>query len=202
MNEPAACPKCSVALVPGEAFCAACGYALEADAGAKAALGKRIGAKYAKQTIQGTIHSGRKTILVCGILFTLGTVVIHFMLSSAHDKTAREIAAAKGDPRYDQALVAQAARELEEGRGMATLLTASHAVLAACFYGLWWWAKSRPLPATLTALLLYIAVQLISLALDPETLVKGILVKILILLALGKAVGAAQKYQKLQQQGL
>jgi hypothetical protein len=184
----------------GETFCARCGYQRRGEASAQRSVGQQIGAKYAKQTYQGKMKSGRTTILVCGILFTLGTVVLHFMLQSELGKAEAQIRLAKGNAQYDQDAVAEAEKELAKGAGMARLVVIAHGVLAATFYGLWGWAKSRPLPATLAALILFIAVQLIGAALEPESIVKGILVKVLILVALIGAVNAAQKYQKLQQQ--
>jgi hypothetical protein len=196
------CPKCGGAVSAGEAFCAGCGYALESKPGDLRKIAQKIEIKQAKQTYQGKIRSGRRTIMACAVLFTLGTVAIWFMFRQALEKQDQEIAGAKGNPKYDQEKVLEAERKLAGAHGTATLVTAGNALLALGFYGLWWWAKTRPLPATLSALILFIAVQALNIVLDPASLAQGILIKVLILVALVGAVNAAQKYQKMTQQGV
>jgi hypothetical protein len=202
MTDPAACPKCSVAVNPGETFCGACGYALKSQPGDFRKIAQKIELKQAKQTFQGKIRSGRRTIMTCAVLFTIGTVAIWFLLNAQVDKERKEIAAAKGNPKYDQEKLAEAEKELDASHGKIVLITAGQGILALAYFGLWWWAKTRPLPATLSALILFIAVQMLNVALDPESLAKGLLIKILILAALISAVNAAQKYQKMTQQGV
>lgn len=196
------CPKCMASVKAGEAFCTACGYALVAKPRDLQEIAKKIEIKQAKQTFQGKIRSGRRTILTCAVLFTIGTVAIWFILNGMLEKQQKEVNGAKGNPMYDQEKVAEAQKQLDRLPGTIKLITAGNAVLALSFYGLWWWAKSRPLPATLSALILFIAVHMLNVAIDPSTLAQGILIKILILVALIGAVNAAQKYQKMTQQGV
>jgi uncharacterized membrane protein len=196
------CPKCNAAVNPGETYCGSCGYSLKSQPGDFRKIAEKIELKQAKQSYQGKIRSGRRTIMSCAVLFTLGTVAIYFLLTSQIDKQRKEVAAAKGNSRFDQEKVAAAEKELDAAQGRTVFVTAAHGVLALAYYALWWWAKTRPLPATLSALILFIAVQMLNIALDPESLAKGILIKILILAALISAVNAAQKYQKMTQQGV
>ncbi len=101
---------------------------------------------------------------------------------------------------YDQAEVAKAEKNIEQAKGMAILLTLCNFVLAATYFGLWIWAKSRPLPAAMTALILFLTLQAINLAISPLSILQGIVVKIIILGVLIRAVTSANKYQKLKQQ--
>jgi len=201
MSDPAACPKCRAAIAPGEAFCSACGFTLRADAAERRRVGERIGLKYAKQSYQGSIKSGRSTIMVCGILVLLGTVLIYFVGGAALEKADGEIRGARGNPMYDQEKVEQAARDLSKARGLVHLIIGGNAVVAVAFLALWAWAKSRPLPATLSALILFLAMQGLNLVLEPGQFMNpvGLLIRVLIVVALARAVTAAQKYQKMQQ---
>src|SRR5688500_11951226 len=72
--------------------------------------------------------------------------------------------------------------------------------LSAIHIGLWWWAKTAPFPAAVVALVLFITVQLINAAMDPSTLYKGFLIKILFLVALIKAVQAGSEANRLRGQ--
>lgn len=198
MAGPGACPKCGVLTGEGEQFCAACGYALSTPTAEGDRIKESIGARLQKQSIRGKIKSGRTTIMVCAVLFTLGTGIIYVINTSAIAAEERKILPYKGNPEFDQAAVRNAEDQLDAARGQALALTAGNGFMALTCYVLWWWAKSRPLPATLGALILFLAVQLLNAAFDPATLIQGWLVKIIILIYLAKAVDAAQKFQKLQ----
>ncbi|HXX94777.1 MAG TPA: hypothetical protein VEN81_14180 [Planctomycetota bacterium] len=196
------CPKCGGAVVAGEAFCAGCGYALQSRPGDLRKIAEKIQIKQEKQSYQGKIRSGRRTILACAILFTIGTVLIWGLMESKLTEQRQEISKYRGNPMYDQDKVKEADQKLNEAAGTMKLATGAQALMALAYYGLWWWAKARPLPATLSALILFIAVQMLNLAFDPALLLQGILIKVLILAALIGAVNAAQKYQKMTQQGV
>lgn len=56
--------------------------------------------------------------------------------------------------------------------------------------------KSYPVPVTIISLVLYVGCAAIFGVLDPESLMKGIIIKIIIVVALVKAVQAAMAYQK------
>jgi hypothetical protein len=64
-------------------------------------------------------------------------------------------------------------------------------VLAAIMGGLWLWARRAPLPAIACAIALFVVVVIVSAVLDPTNILKGILVKIFAMLALGKGLKAA-----------
>ncbi|MCA9621033.1 MAG: hypothetical protein KC731_18550 [Myxococcales bacterium] len=70
-------------------------------------------------------------------------------------------------------------------------------VLAAIQAGLWLWSKRSLLPAAITALVLYVSIQLLNAVLEPESIARGMLVKILFLLALGRAIQAGIEARRL-----
>jgi hypothetical protein len=66
-----------------------------------------------------------------------------------------------------------------------------NAVLAVLLGGLWLWARRAPLPAIACALALYVVVQVVSVVLDPSSIAKGIVIKVLALVALYSGFKAA-----------
>ncbi|MEZ4444934.1 MAG: hypothetical protein R3B72_38025 [Polyangiaceae bacterium] len=70
-------------------------------------------------------------------------------------------------------------------------------VLAAIQAGLWLWSKRSLLPAAITALVLYVSIQLLNAVLEPESIARGMLVKVLFLLALGRAIQAGLEARRL-----
>lgn len=72
--------------------------------------------------------------------------------------------------------------------------------LFICHLGLWWWAKTQPFPAAVVALVLFLTVQLVNAAMNPDTIHHGIVVKILFLVALIKAVQAGSEANRLRKQ--
>lgn len=72
--------------------------------------------------------------------------------------------------------------------------------LFACHLGLWWWAKTQPFPAAVVALVLFVTVQGINAALEPESIYKGLVIKVLFLVALIKAVQAGSEANRLRRQ--
>jgi hypothetical protein len=61
--------------------------------------------------------------------------------------------------------------------------------------------KQYPVPMTITGLALYVGTALVSVALDPMNLVRGIIVKVIIVVALVKAVQAALAYERERKAG-
>ncbi|HTF58198.1 MAG TPA: zinc-ribbon domain-containing protein [Planctomycetota bacterium] len=202
MTAPASCPKCSAPLAPDEKFCGKCGYQVRVNPEDARDIGARIGLKHEKQRHQQQIRSGRTTILVVAILTVVGAVAFYLIGSASIQKAQKEIDGARGNERFDQEKVEEAHRENKKASGLNTILAAVNFVLALCFFGLWIWAKHRPLPATLAALILYVTVLVASGVFDPTMLVKGIIVKAAIILFLVKAVDSARKFQRMQEHGI
>lgn len=119
---------------------------------------------------QPALETARKWILAIGIIY----VVSAFLM-----------VAIAGDMMLDQD---------------KNLLYGVSFALCAIHIGLWWWAKTAPFPAAVVALVLFITVQLINAAVEPSTIYKGIIIKILFLVALIKAVQAGSEANRLRGQ--
>lgn len=72
---------------------------------------------------------------------------------------------------------------------VAVLITTM--MLAVIFFGLWLWGRKSPFPALLTALIVFVTFHLLDAVLDPMTLFRGIIVKIMVLVGLSTAVKKA-----------
>src|SRR5262249_15579045 len=62
------------------------------------------------------------------------------------------------------------------------------------------WARKQPLPAAIVGLLLFVTLHTLDAIADPTQLVRGIIVKIVIIVVLSKAISAGLQYRKLTQQ--
>ena len=67
--------------------------------------------------------------------------------------------------------------------------------------GLFFWAKTNPFGASLTALIIYVTGMIVGAALDPATLAQGWLIKILVIAALVSGVRSGIAYAKLKGAG-
>jgi hypothetical protein len=119
---------------------------------------------------QPALDSARKWILAVGIIYVLSAMLM---------------TAIAGDAMLDEE------RKLVLGVSLA---------LCLIHVGLWWWARTAPFPAAVVALVLFVTLQLINAALDPSTIIKGIVIKILFLVALIRAVQAGAEANRLRGQ--
>jgi hypothetical protein len=67
-----------------------------------------------------------------------------------------------------------------------------NAALAVVHLGLWLWAKTHLLPAAITALVLFVLVHVVSAFVDPSTLLTGVVVKVVFVVAIVQAIRAAR----------
>jgi hypothetical protein len=94
-----------------------------------------------------------------------------------------------------QALVAMAVIYALTGIVFALILDAPavlvvNLALSAIHFGLWRWAFSSLLPAVVTALALFVTVHAAEAIIDPSSIVRGIILKVIILVVLYRAVRA------------
>lgn len=81
---------------------------------------------------------------------------------------------------------------------MATLIT--NIILSAIYVALGLWCNKKPLAALLSGLLLYITILVFNAMIEPASLYKGIIWKILILTYLGKGLYSAKAAQKIMEE--
>lgn len=190
------CPKCRGAVDKGEKFCAKCGAKIPTRADRIRAVQR----SRERQETDDKVNRGRRWMLIVAVFTVLAGVFSYFSGMSELDKQRREgeaafsgMTPAERDARLKEEIGMGWEEALANDRGMVRFQTAALVALGAIYVGLWWWAQTNAFAAALTALLLFATVQLVSLLMDPASLVKGILIKILIFAALSTAVSAGYR---------
>jgi hypothetical protein len=67
--------------------------------------------------------------------------------------------------------------------------------IAAIFFGLAFWARRNPLPAAIVGLVVFVTVHLLDALADPTAIVRGILVKIVVIVVLIRAISAGARHR-------
>lgn len=147
----------------------------------------------------GHLKSARSTMYFIGVLTLLinGGLLLTAK-SRVESEINNEVRRLQGQGmEFDQAelaeLTAAAVKKTQLVSGAATGLGVIFCVLGALVYKI-------PVPATVLALVLYVGAVAVFGLLDPETLTKGLIVKIIIVVGLGKAVSSAIAYEREQRE--
>ena len=187
------CDKCSKPIRLGDDFCEACGE--KVDGTLKDALRQRLeGSDSEAAEAAKHIKSARQAIVALAVLFVLGGVVMFVMAQSTAEKALHNLDGLDADMVFPQAIDGVTykvgeLREMIEAEPYQILVL--NLFLAAVMAGLWVWAKRAVLPAVVTALAVYVAVQVGNVVMDPKTIVQGIFVKVIAIIVLVRGVRSA-----------
>ncbi len=196
MDSPA-CPKCGVPVGPAERFCQACGQALVEGAQAAPPSSKPLGSlvenKHRKQ-----LKGARSSIMVVAVLTFLGAGVQWFLAQQASKELEAEVQKVRNDP--TQVLLEDAVATQRSAVNELRAIAGAILITGFVYIGLFFWAKGNPFAANLTALILFVTIQLLAAALNPVTLAQGWLVKILVIAALVNGVKSGLAFKRLQAQ--
>jgi cytochrome b561 len=179
------CPHCSATNPPNSSFCVSCGKALPSvdDVGPRLVTGaatavSRTGRSLQVDQLAKQCRKAYGTLLAVGILQAVfGTVIVFGMVRS-------------GGPTPPTG-------QLEGEAAPVGVLVASVYGIAVVFCGLAFWARRSPLPAAVVGLVVYITVHLLDAVADPTALLRGILMKAIIVLVLAKAISAGARHRAL-----
>ena len=80
--------------------------------------------------------------------------------------------------------------------GIYTIIISS--MIAAIFLGLGIWTKNKPYTAILAGLIFFVGMHLVEAILDPETIFKSVIMKILVIFYLAKSLGDARQAQEMK----
>jgi hypothetical protein len=140
------------------------------------------------------LSSARNIMLFVGIMtIVLNAIFFALVEGQVQEAIDKEIAKLPSGMVADPVKVADV-----KGRAVraAHLVDAGAIVLGLLFLGCAALVNTKPVPATITALCLYVGGAAVFGAIDPSTLATGIILKVVIVVALAKAVQAAIAYQK------
>jgi len=191
-----ACPHCSSANNTGDAFCKACGMALPQPQNNPRIVGKddtaatKAGVSLQADELQTQLKRSSSTLLVVAVIQTIASFLSYAITTS-------------GDNNFNDRHAAQMT--------MAIML-----IVAAIFWGLYFWSRRAPLAAAIVALVVYVSFWMLDLvsyfiiasrneaigANQTSPITSGIIVKIFIILLFIRAIKAGIKYRTLQSQQL
>jgi hypothetical protein len=179
-----------------EKYCAKCGAKIPTRADRIRIMNR----KRERQDNQQKVNRGRRWMLIVAVLTLFAALYSYFWGMSEVDKQIREaelsfvgMTPAERDAQVRTTSGISWPELVEKTRGTVRLQAGILGVLGAAFIGLWWWAQTNPFAAALTALLMYLTAQVIGAMVEPESLLKGIVIKIVIVVALFSAVSAGHR---------
>jgi hypothetical protein len=121
--------------------------------------------KWPEERMSPEVKGGRGPLLAAAILHILGGIVLASSVADTASSSLRE--AFQTDASFN-------------------------VCLGVVFFGLWAWAKSNPLRASVSGVALFLVVQTVVTLLNPQNLVFGLIAKSLLLFFLIRAVFAAR----------
>lgn len=189
---PITCRKCHSLVPAGDQFCPACGKQItELDRSIGAALGPEAALESRRPE---AIRKAVRWMIILGVLFIVfGTF---FGVKNASDARAAKDALASFDDGMvwpvevngKSMTVGELRRRIDfELYSMFVL----NYLLALAMFGLSFWARKSPFPAMITALCLYLAVNVLNAIVEPASLAQGWLIKILFVAAMIGGLKAA-----------
>jgi len=196
-----ACPSCGAELATADAFCAHCGASTAPAAQPPPVPQAGRAPRLDRESRRGRFAAaarGRKVgqaatwIVVMGCLMVLGGLVTGCQAQKDATLVQRELDKHEDGETWDIEGETYTTQELRKAVDdeVKTIYIVSF-VIAGVMFALAWWARIQPLPAILVALCVFVLLMLVNAALEPETLFKGLLVKILFIAALVKGLTAA-----------
>jgi hypothetical protein len=179
-----------------EKFCAKCGAKIPTRADRIRIMNR----KRERAENQQKVNRGRRWLLIVAVLTLFAALYSYFWGMSEVDKEIREAEAnfegmtpAERDAQVKANSGMTWSEVIEKARGGVRLTAGILGVLGAAYIGLWWWAQTNPFVAALTALLMFLTSQVVGAMVEPESLLKGIVIKIVIVVALFSAVSAGHR---------
>jgi hypothetical protein len=172
------CPHCGVMTAPDAQFCPSCGKAVRVGPQATRLVdGETLASSHAGQALQSEallkqMKSAFGALLAVAILQTLAAAVVVIAAMNIRDASQPEMVAA------------------------AVVVS----IIALGFYGLAIWARFAPFPAAITGLCILLTLWALDAMLDPTSLVRGLIIKIIIIIFLVRAIKAGATHRRLSKE--
>lgn len=210
------CAECDAPLRGDAAFCVACGAAIAgetrgeladaaSDARAERARARtRARGGRAQRANSNKMKKAAVAILIVSILFFIGGTFFGLKAWSDAQEPLEQLSA-NFEPSeeivLDDGEVVTASELGSMIRGEVAMIFVLLYGLAAIMLGLFFWARKSPLPATISALSVYVVVLAIDAAFDPTTIYRGIILKVIIIAMMFGGISAALKERAAEQRG-
>jgi hypothetical protein len=173
------CPHCAAANDSNSAFCESCGKALPGGAteGPRVVGGDQFAATHAGQSLQADeLAKQAKKASVALLAVAILQVIFGTLLLLA------------GGMRSDQNIE------------LTPFVFVAVYGIGLLFFALYLWARKSPLPAAIAGLVLFVTVHALDALVDPTALVRGIILKIIIIAVLLSAISAGVRHRRLMGQ--
>lgn len=195
----AKCAKCQAALEPGATFCGECGAPVRAGVKPKRTR-VEVRRKIEKGRNLRQIRTGANTLLLLAVLNMAGCLIVYLMFQGDLQRVlaldSPETRAALAD---QDGNLAEFDRAVWVARHWGELCFAEYGLPALIFLGLYAWARSSPLPASVAGLITYLTIMIAGFAFNPAALLSpvGWVYRLIILGALGSAVQSASAERRI-----
>jgi len=191
------CPKCGQTEIrPEEAFCPACGAKLGMTADEKTHAAAHTAAEKAAVRARGWI-------LAVAILTWIGAVVFYFIQQGQVEDQIKQVesqshgmSAEDRDRVFKQSTGMTFDEAVEHDRGQVRLNLYVNIGLGVFFLLMWLWSKKNLLAAAVVSLLAFLTAQVVYAINEPESLMRGVYVKVAVIIALSSAIAAAFKVRQ------
>lgn len=165
------CPSCHEQMPAEDKYCSYCGKA----------------AVVLTEKEKKKIRKASKWILAISIMFVIFGTIMGFMQKSTAEKASRNLARYSASDVWETPINGKTytVGELRSQiKHEVILVFGTNYFLAAIMFGLYLYSRKAPFPAMVTALCVYLAVIVLNSIVDPQTIIQGIVVKIIFISAL------------------
>ena len=198
----AQCAKCQADLEAGAEFCGECGAGVKSNAKPRRSM-VEVRRSLDKQKNKRLIQGGRDTMLWLGLLHLGAGIVIYLINKGDVDKL---LSLPLDDPMFRSMML----EKISESELTQSIFVAKHWG-SICFVtfglpgfillGLYSWARTNPLPATVAGLVTYLTFLVAGFALNPASLLSigGWIIRMAIIGAFTSAIRSASTERRIQE---
>jgi hypothetical protein len=186
------CDSCSANVGIGDDFCPSCGAEVSADL--KRALHERWEASDSSAAERAKhIRSASHMIAILAALFVLGGLLMFYTSGKEATEALQQLQGLPDEMVFPEPIMGKTLTVAEVRQTVERepyLVLGLNWLLALIMAGLFLWSRRSPFPAVIAALAVFVVVHVANAVVDPVTIVKGIILKVIAIIALVKGVRA------------
>lgn len=186
-SEAPKCPGCGAMVGSADDFCGHCGAKVKeaGNTGADRLWSEEVGA---------SVKKASKWVFAIAVMFVLFGTVMGFMQKGTTDKARANLVQFEDSATWSVPVNGKTVTVGELKRMIEFEYYSVFGVnyfLAIVMFVIFVWSKKSPFSAFVTALSIYLGVIVLNVIVDPKTIVQGIIVKIVVIVALINGIKAA-----------